>query len=114
MVDQVRLEGMKRYGFGPDVMKGTKVCRVCGQSCSSVEKYCSKCDAILPKETVFDLYKTYHLYCPECDTVVSSSSQFCPECGKSLRQQQDLNAGTYNRLRTKYFRCLGRFCRKFR
>ena len=29
-IQALRLEGMKRFGFGPDVMKQTKVCRVCG------------------------------------------------------------------------------------
>jgi len=93
------------------VMKETKVCRVCGQSCSSGKKYCSQCNAILPKETVFDLYKAYHLYCPACDTVVSRSAQFCPECGKRLRQKPDSDMGRFQSLRTILLHRLERFGR---
>jgi len=81
----VRLAAMKKFGFGPEVMKETKVCRVCGCSCSTRERYCGECGATLPRETLFDLYKARHLYCPACDTVVSSRVVFCPDCGKRLR-----------------------------
>lgn len=110
MVDyvQMRLEGMKHFGFGPDVMKETKVCRVCGQTGSSKERYCSKCGTVLPKETLFDLYKTYHLYCPVCDTVVSKEALFCPECGKKLRQQHVLEGGIEKR--SSIYRKLLRLC----
>ena len=75
----------KHFGFGPEVMKGIRVCRVCGCSCGITEKYCKDCGAVLPRETLFDLYKARHLYCPSCDTVVASTAVFCPECGKRLR-----------------------------
>ena len=75
----------KRFGFGPEVMKEIRVCRVCGCSCTVREKYCRDCGAVLPRETLFDLYKARHLYCPACDTVVASTVVFCPECGKRLR-----------------------------
>ncbi len=78
---------MKRFGFGPIIMKQIKVCRICGGSCAATEQYCTECGAILPKETLFDLYKSQHLYCPACDTVVADTSLYCPECGKKLRQQ---------------------------
>ena len=72
-IQALRLEGMKRFGFGPEVMKEIRVCRVCGCSCTVREKYCKDCGAVLPKETLFDLYKARHLYCPACDTVVAST-----------------------------------------
>ncbi|MBQ4347075.1 MAG: hypothetical protein IJC39_01340 [Firmicutes bacterium] len=78
----------QRFGFGPEVMKKIRVCRVCGCSCTAQEKYCRDCGAILPKETLFDLYKAQHLYCTACDTVVSGSAVFCPECGKRLRPKR--------------------------
>ena len=84
-IQALRLEGMKRFGFGPDVMKQTKVCRVCGGTADAAQRYCSDCGAELPRETLFDLYKARHLYCPACDTVVASTVVFCPECGKRLR-----------------------------
>ena len=82
--EAIRLEEMKQKGFGPDIMKQHKVCRSCGKTCGYKEKYCTKCGAILPRETLFDLYKLYHLYCPDCDTVLASTSRFCPQCGRSL------------------------------
>ena len=38
----------------------------------------------LPKKTLFDRYKRKHKCCPDCDTVLSSDSQFCPNCGKQI------------------------------
>ena len=87
---QLRSESMKRFGFGPDVMKSTRICRVCGMSCAEEKDYCPDCGAILPRETLFDLYKGFHLYCPVCDTVVSNTSIFCPTCGKQLQKIPEL------------------------
>lgn len=83
-----RLATMREFGFGPDVMKKNKVCQVCGCSCDTQETHCKDCGANLPCETLFDLYKAWHLYCPACDTVVASTATFCPECGKLLRPRR--------------------------
>jgi len=80
----VRLEGMQIYGFGPGAMRLIKICRCCRKRCDSNRKYCDQCEAILPRETLFDLYKSFHLYCHACDTVVADTARYCPECGKSL------------------------------
>ncbi|MDO4733151.1 MAG: hypothetical protein Q4B50_06535 [Bacillota bacterium] len=84
--EKLRLAGMTRFGFGPEAMKQTKVCRVCRKTCRAKESLCGFCGAVLPRETLFELYKSYHLYCPDCDTVVSSDVFFCPTCGRVLRQ----------------------------
>jgi len=81
------LAAMKHFGFGPEVMKEVRVCRVCGCSCGAGETYCGDCGAVLPRETLFDLYKAQHLYCPVCDTVVASTAVFCPECGRQLKRE---------------------------
>lgn len=83
-----RLEGMKRFGFGPEVMKQQRVCRLCGFTCRADESHCRGCGAVLPRETLFDLYKARHLYCPACSTVVANTTRFCPECGKRLQARQ--------------------------
>ncbi len=93
MMDQptMRLNYMataRRFGFGPEVMKQTKVCRVCGCACEVDETYCFECGAFLPRETLFDLYKSYHPYCPDCGNIVPSRALFCPECGKRLRSHR--------------------------
>jgi len=75
---------LDKYGFGPGAMKKIKVCRICKKPCNANEYYCESCGAVLPKETLFDLYRSQHLCCPECDTVVSKYSRFCPKCGRQL------------------------------
>lgn len=82
-----RADLMHQCGFGPDVMKTVKVCRVCGCACSAKERYCRECGAVLPKGTLFDLYRSQHLSCPACDTVVAKNTRFCPRCGKQLRRK---------------------------
>ena len=80
----VRSTAMKELGFGPEVMKQTKVCPLCGTTASSDETHCFTCGADLPRETLFDLYKSRHQYCAQCGTVVARSSAYCPECGAQL------------------------------
>jgi len=75
---------LSKYGFGPETMKKIKVCRVCGRACDSGELYCEACGVVLPRETLFDLYRSRHLCCPECDTIVAKSVHFCPKCGRQL------------------------------
>ena len=88
MIDyqMIRLEGMKTYGFGSEAMKKVKVCRLCKCICDAGEYYCRECGVVLPRETLFDLYKSHHLYCPVCETVVADTVLFCPKCGKRLRK----------------------------
>lgn len=86
-VQALRLEAMKRYGFGPEVMKQTKVCPVCGVTAGADETECIRCGAGLPQETLFDLYKSQHQYCVICGTVVADTSVFCPECGIRLMRR---------------------------
>ena len=91
MTDSVlalRKANMKRYGFGPEVMKQTKVCPLCGTTADADESECFRCGADLPGETLFDLYKSRHQYCDHCGTVVSNTSTFCPECGTQLKRRQ--------------------------
>ena len=82
----LRKANMKRFGFGPEVMKQTKVCPVCGATADADEQECFHCGAELPCETLFDLYKSQHQYCAQCGTVVADHSVFCPECGMKLRR----------------------------
>ena len=81
----LRTESMKLYGFGPEIMKRTRVCTQCGTATTSDTKNCAVCGAILPKETLYDLYSMRHLRCPYCHAVLKDLSNFCPQCGKKLR-----------------------------
>ena len=85
----VRSTAMKQLGFGPEVMKQTKVCPICGTTADADELECFRCGADLPQETLFDLYKSRHQCCARCGTVVASTSAYCPECGARLKRQAD-------------------------
>ena len=82
--EKVKYKNMADFGFGPIVMKKTKVCKNCGHMVKGRFTNCPECGEKLPKETLFDRYKKQHLNCPECDTVLASDSLYCPNCGKPV------------------------------
>lgn len=82
--EKLRYRNMEDFGFGPNVMKKTKVCARCGKMVGANDKTCPGCGEKLPGETLFDLYKHQHKCCPDCDTVLSADSQYCPNCGKQV------------------------------
>ena len=82
--EKMRLENMKQFGFGPEVMKTIKVCKACGAKANSELLFCPECDKPLPSETLYMLYVHNHFVCTNCKTVVSSKYNFCPQCGKKL------------------------------
>lgn len=84
-LDNIKLRGMKHYGFGPEEMKKIKVCKSCGAKTSATETVCSTCGEVLSEKTLFDEYKGKHIYCKNCDTVLAKDAQFCPQCGLRIR-----------------------------
>lgn len=86
MTQKVRFKNLERFGFGPNVMKKTKVCPKCGRVVTSRKGACPDCGERL-RETLFDRYKRQHKCCPDCDTVLSTDSQYCPNCGKQILRQ---------------------------
>ena len=80
----LRYRNMEDYGFGPNVMKKTKVCARCGKMVRANAKTCPDCGEKLPRETLFDRYKRQHKCCPDCDTVLTPDSLYCPNCGKQI------------------------------
>ncbi len=84
IADQVRQEGMEKYGFGPRAMKGLKVCVACGHASPSAWVFCTECGGPLPEKNLFEVYKERHVYCKACETVVSEDASYCPQCGKKL------------------------------
>jgi len=85
--ETARLENMRQYGFGPEMMKRLKVCRYCGAICGTEKKFCGQCNASLPDETLFHLYKSRHTVCPACETVVPDTAYFCPQCGDKIHRK---------------------------
>ena len=73
---------LEQYGFGPNVMKKTKVCPSCGQLASARSMICSRCGARLPFATLFDSYKRRHPCCPQCRTILTADTKYCPHCGQ--------------------------------
>jgi len=84
MTQLMRYRTLEEFGFGPNVMKKTKVCTNCGRMVRGKAGSCPDCKAKLSGETLYDRYKQQHTCCPDCDTVLSPGSRYCPECGKSL------------------------------
>ena len=88
--EEIRIENMERFGFGPESMKKIKVCSHCGEPSEAFETVCRYCNNELPKETLFHLYRAKHAFCSSCDTVVPKWMRFCPNCGKSLQKGSKL------------------------
>ena len=82
--EKMRLENMKHFGFGREVMKSIKVCRKCGAKANAELLFCPECDSPLPTETLYTLYVHSDFVCTSCKTVVSAKYKFCPQCGKKL------------------------------
>ena len=87
MTQKSRYSQLEKYGYGPNIMKKTKVCIKCGTIVQATTENCTDCGERLPKETLFDRYKRQHTCCPDCDTVLTPDSQYCPNCGKHILQK---------------------------
>lgn len=81
---QVRL---MEYGFGPDIMRLTKVCPHCGKGNPSGNDTCSDCGAALGDKTLLDLYRFRHPSCPCCGGTVTRTAIYCPDCGTHLKRK---------------------------
>ena len=86
--EQLRYRNMEDFGYGPNVMKKTKVCPNCGKMVNARFRNCPDCGGQLSSETLFDRYKRQHPCCPECDTVLAPDSLYCPNCGKQIVQEK--------------------------
>jgi len=86
--EQTRREGMRQYGFGPEIMKRIKVCPRCGAVSPASYHACNECKAVLPRNTLFQIYKSRHPSCGSCETVVPDGSRYCPACGKMISGQK--------------------------
>lgn len=82
MTEKAKYRQLEQYGFGPNVMKKTKVCPDCGQLSGARALICSQCGARLPFATLFDRYKRRHPCCPHCGTVLTAGAKYCPHCGR--------------------------------
>lgn len=72
------------YGFGPETLRGRKVCPECGRANSAERTHCADCGARLPENTLYDFYRSRHRCCPGCGVAVTDVARYCPECGVRL------------------------------
>lgn len=79
-----KMDFLKHYGFGPDVMKQIKVCPRCGAKAKSSQHFCIECGVELPAGTLYDAYKQSQRVCSVCNAVVSQNADYCPACGARL------------------------------
>ena len=90
--NEIRKKSLLYFGFGIDAMKNPVVCPNCNSLEPSNKIFCSKCNSKLPKANLYDLYKSYHICCEKCGTVLSSSMHYCPHCGIRVKVTSKLCA----------------------
>ena len=84
MTEKAKYFQLEQFGFGPHVMKKTKVCKNCGQIASARSILCARCGARLPFATLFDSYKRRHRCCPHCSTILTPDTKYCSHCGRPV------------------------------
>lgn len=87
----MRNERRLRLGFGIDAMKRLKVCSCCGAISHADQAQCRSCGAALPKETLYEFYRSRHKQCGHCHAIVSKDAAYCPTCGRKLPQETGIN-----------------------
>ena len=88
MTEKTKNLQLELYGFGPNAMKKTKVCKSCGGLASARAMICGQCGAGLPFATLYDSYKRRHPCCPYCSTVLTANAKYCPHCGSRIPQKE--------------------------
>ena len=81
MAETYKFIELESFGFGPNVMKKSRVCYGCGHIINTDQKECPICGTILAAQTLYDWYKKMHECCPVCETVLTKSAKYCPHCG---------------------------------
>ena len=77
------------YGFGPETLRGRKICPVCGRASRADRTHCADCGARLPETTLYDFYRSRHRCCPGCGVAVTEVAVYCPECGARLPERRE-------------------------
>ena len=85
MTKEIYFRNLEQFGYGPNVMKKTKVCPKCGQIAKKGSFFCRSCGAFLTRETLYDHYRRQHRCCAGCGTVLAADARFCPHCGAKTR-----------------------------
>lgn len=84
-----RKEVLEHFGFGTQKMKSFKICPCCGNAQNAKNRFCETCRARLPRETVFDIYKSKRRCCGNCGNVLPDDAEYCPMCGKKQNNKKE-------------------------
>lgn len=87
MTQKLKFEQLSRFGFGPEIMRKTKLCPQCRCLVTDGKKICPNCAERLPDLTLFAWYEQQHEICTHCRTLLSPDAQYCPHCGRRVLQR---------------------------
>lgn len=78
------------YGFGPETLRGRKICPVCGRAGPAPTGRTAPTVArVCPETTLYDFYRSRHRCCPGCGVAVTEVAVYCPECGARLPERRE-------------------------
>ncbi len=83
MAQKHRLEQLAQFGFGPGIMRRTRLCPHCSSLVTDGGRTCPFCGRTLPKRTLLCWYEQRHPRCTRCGTVLREDARYCPHCGKN-------------------------------
>lgn len=83
MTQRLKFEQLEQFGFGPGIMRRTKLCPSCNSLVTDGGHSCPVCGRALPALTLLRWYEQQHLHCPHCGTVLREDARYCPRCGKA-------------------------------
>ncbi len=90
MTKRLKFEELEQFGFGPNVMRKTRLCPACGTLVTDGTGQCPRCRKELPELTLFAWYAGQHSTCAYCQTLLSPDCQYCPHCGRRVRTEKDV------------------------
>lgn len=85
MYEETKFVDLESYGFGPNIMKKTRICSKCGRATNTSGNHCPICGNQLQLYTLYDWYKRMHRSCSSCNTVLTSDTLYCPHCGVKIK-----------------------------
>ncbi len=74
-------------GMAKDALKGMRVCLECDEPVKGDQKFCPKCGAELPSETVMEM-----AFCKKCNKQNDVGTDFCAGCGAKLPYKEAKDA----------------------
>lgn len=83
MTQRLKHEQLEQFGFGPGIMRKTKLCPYCSSLVTNGGRTCPSCGKAVPELTLLRWYEQQHSRCLHCGTVLREDARYCPHCGKT-------------------------------